>query len=129
MTCAPAPVLPRPYLPAVRAADRAVIKRNGTLVPWDESKIIRAVALAFHEVLHDGATNPDRDNVAARHGVDEATFAKVRHIAQRVAHMLELAYRAGRHPGIEQIQDNVEKAIAAEGEWEVARAYIVYRAT
>ena len=41
--------------------------------------------------------------------------------------MLELYYRSGRHPTIEQIQDNVEKAIAAEGDWEVARAFIVYR--
>jgi ribonucleoside-diphosphate reductase alpha chain len=118
----------RPALPAIRPAERQVIKRDGTLVPWDEAKIVRAVALAFHEVRHGGAPNPDRDNAAAHHGLDAATFAKVRHIARRTAHMLELAYRAGRHPGIEQIQDCVEKAIAAEGEWEVARAYIVYRA-
>jgi ribonucleoside-diphosphate reductase alpha chain len=44
--------------------------------------------------------------------------------------MLELFYRAGRHPTIEQIQDNVEKAISAEGDfWGGARAYIVYRTT
>ena len=122
------PPLPRVTLPPIAAADRCVIKRDGTLVPWDAAKITRAVALAFREVQQGGAANPDRDNPAARHGVDPATFAKVQHIVQRVAHMLELAYRAGRHPDIEQIQDHVEKAIAAEGEWAVARAYIVYRA-
>ena len=121
---APLPVT----LPPIPLADRCVIKRDGTLVTWDAAKITRAVALAFHEVQHGGAANPDRDNPAGRHGLDAATFAKVRHIVQRVAHMLELFYRAGRHPGIEQIQDHVEKAIAAEGEWAVARAYIVYRA-
>ena len=62
--------------------------------------------------------------------MDAATFAKALHITARVAHMLELFYRAGRHPTIEQIQDNVEKAISAEGDfWGGARAYIVYRTT
>ena len=78
---APLPVT----LPPIPLADRCVIKRDGTLVPWDAAKITRAVALAFHEVQHGGAANPDRDNPAGRHGLDAATFAKVRHIVQRVA--------------------------------------------
>jgi ribonucleoside-triphosphate reductase (thioredoxin) len=136
MTSTPAPVasapripLPRRPLPAAIApADRAVIKRDGTIVAWDPRKIERAVALAFFEVRHGTADNPARDNARARYGLDPRTFQAVRQIAGRVGCMLELVYRAGRHPTIEQIQDHVEKAIAAEGEWEVARAYIVYRA-
>ena len=104
-----------------------MIKRDGTVVPWNAGKITRAVALAFHDVAHDGAPNPSRDNPAARFGVNAATLRKAQRITARVAHMLELHYRAGRHPSIEQIQDTVEMAIAAEGEWNVARAYIIYR--
>jgi hypothetical protein len=117
----------RALAPAIPPEGRCVIKRDGTVVPWNAGKITRAVALAFHDVAHDGAPNPSRDNPAARFGVNAATLRKAQRITARVAHMLELHYRAGRHPSIEQIQDTVEMAIAAEGEWNVARAYIIYR--
>ncbi|MBI2496676.1 MAG: recombinase [Opitutae bacterium] len=112
---------------AIASADRCVFKRDGTTVPWDTAKVTRAIALAFHEVQHGSSENPARDDPAARYGVDPATFRKAQRIAARVEHMLELCYRAGRHPTIEQIQDDVEKALAAEGEWAVARSYIIYR--
>jgi ribonucleoside-diphosphate reductase alpha chain len=112
---------------AIAPADRCVFKRDGTSVPWEPAKITRAIALAYWEVEHDNADNPERDNAAAHYGVDAATFRKAQRIATKVAHMTELVYRAGRHPTIEQIQDNVEKAIAAEGEWAVARSYIIFR--
>jgi ribonucleoside-triphosphate reductase len=118
----------RATLPAIPAAARCVVKRDGTRVPWNAAKITRAVSLAFYEVQHGSTDNPDRDNPAAHYGVNAATYRKALQITTRVAHMLELSYRAGRNPTIEQIQDNVEMAIAAEGEWDVARAYIVYRA-
>src|ERR1035437_1269145 len=114
-------------LVAIPSTARCVIKRDGTAVPWDAAKIICAIALAFYDVQHDGAENPHRDNLDERFGLDTHTFLKVQRIAARVALMLELYYRTGRHPTIEQIQDNVEKAIAAEGEWDVARSYIIYR--
>jgi ribonucleoside-diphosphate reductase alpha chain len=119
---------PRHAPVAIAAADRRVLKRDGTSVAWDTAKVTRAVALAFFEVRAGTAENPHRDDPAARFGLDAETFARVQAIAARVARMLELTYRAGRHPGIEEVQDTVEKAIAAEGEWEVARAYIIYRA-
>ncbi|MDI1336563.1 MAG: ATP cone domain-containing protein [Lacunisphaera sp.] len=112
---------------AIAKADRCVFKRDGTTVPWDDAKVTRAIALAYWEVQHDNADNPARDNAAAHHGVDAATYRKAQRIAAKVASMTELCYRAGRHPTIEQIQDNVEKAIAAEGEWAVARSYIIFR--
>ncbi len=123
-----AKVHPRPNsFAAIAAADRCVRKRDGTTVAWDAAKVARAVALAFFEVKHGTNENPHRDDPLARYGLDPETFAKVQRIAARVALMLELFYRTGRHPTIEQVQDNVEKAIAAEGEWEVARAFIIYR--
>ncbi|MBI2516244.1 MAG: recombinase [Opitutae bacterium] len=111
----------------IAPADRRVVKRDGSTVPWDAEKITRAIALAFYDVKHDGAANPYRDDPAAHFGLDLDTFHRAHHISGRVARMLELYYRSGRHPTIEQIQDNVEKAIAAEGEWAVARSFIIYR--
>ena len=109
------------------AAVRQVVKRDGTRMPWDPAKVTRAVALAFHDVLTNGAPNPHRGDAPARWGVDLSTFLKALAITGRVERMLELVYRHDREPTIEQIQDTDEKAIAAEGEWEVARSYIVYR--
>lgn len=106
---------------------RLVIKRDGSTVPWDASKITRAIAHAFHDVQHHGAPNPHRNDAAALYGVDTETFLKAMAITGRAERTLELIYRQGRNPSIEQIQDTVEKAIAAEGEWAVARSYIVYR--
>ncbi len=119
---------PRPStLTTIALADRCVLKRDGRTAPWDEAKIIRAIALAYYEVQQGTTENPQRDNPSAHYGLKPDSFHRVQRIAARVALMLELYYRSGRHPTIEQIQDNVEKAIAAEGDWEVARAFIIYR--
>lgn len=113
---------------AISAADRRVVKRDGTTVSWDNAKVTRAVALAFFEVKNGTTENPQRDDAGARYGLDAETFARCQSIAARVGRMLELTYRSGRHPTIGEVQDAVEKSIAAEGEWEVARSYIIYRA-
>jgi ribonucleoside-triphosphate reductase len=104
-----------------------VVKRDGAAVRWDSSKITRAVALAFFDVRHGGSANPHRDDAAAHYGIDLDTFLTAMAITGRATRTLELIYRQGRNPTIEQIQDTVEKAIAAEGEWAVARSYIIYR--
>jgi ribonucleoside-diphosphate reductase alpha chain len=117
----------RLFSTVITPTERLVAKRDGSTVAWDTGKVARAIALAFYDVAHGGAANPHRDEVGARFGLDVATFGRAHLIAGRVEHMAELFYRAGRRPSIEQIQDLVEKAIAAEGEWEVARSYIVYR--
>ena len=124
----PASITPRqlPHEPE-SSAQRLVIKRDGSAVPWDASKITRAIALAFYDVRHNSATNAHRDNASALYGLDLDTFLKAMAITGRATRTLELIYRQGRHPTIEQIQDTIEKAIAAEGEWTVARSYIVYR--
>lgn len=118
----------RPTTIAIAAADRRVIKRDGSTVPWDTNRVVRAVSLAFFEVKHGTSENPNRDKVEARYGLDAETFAHAQAIASRVARVMELLYRSGRHPSIEEVQDAVEKGIAAEGEWEVARSFIIYRA-
>jgi len=113
---------------AVPADGRMVLKRDGTRVRYDQHKVTRAIALAFHEVRTDNAPNPYRDDLLACYGLDGEAYREVTAIAAAVAQMLELHYRDGRHPSIEQVQDAVEKAIAASGRWEVARAYMLYRA-
>lgn len=125
-TSPPHPVSRRPSS-AIPPAERRVIKRDGSTVAWDATRITRAVALAFYEVDRGTTQNPHRDDPVAGFGLAPARFRQAQAIAGRVGRMLELAYRAGRHPTIEEIQDTVEKAIAAEGEWEVARAFILYR--
>src|SRR5690625_4155487 len=119
--------LPRKGQQAIRLEDREVVKRDGRTLPWDAAKITRAIALAFYNVRHNGALNPHRDDPSAQYGLDGEDFLKAVAITQRVSQILELSYLDGRFPHIEEIQDAVEKAIAAEGEWEVAKAYILYR--
>ncbi|MBW7894807.1 MAG: recombinase [Opitutaceae bacterium] len=113
---------------AIPAAERLVIKRDGTRVRFDLNKVTRAIALAFHEVRTDNAPNTYRDDALACYGLQSADFAEVSRIATAVSQMLELYYRDGKHPGIEQVQDAVEKAIAGASHWEVARSYMLYRA-
>ncbi len=113
---------------AIATEGRMVVKRDGTRVRFDVNKITRAIALAFHEVRTDSAPNPYRDDVLACYGLESEAYRQVTSIAASVSLMLELHYRDGRHPTIEQVQDAVEKAIAAAGHWEVARAYMLYRA-
>ncbi len=112
---------------AIAADERMVVKRDGTRARYDQNKVTRAIALAFHEVRTDNAPNPYRDHLLACFGLDSGTFGEVMKISAGVAQMLELYYRDGRHPTIEQVQDAAEKAIAAGGHWEVARAYMLYR--
>lgn len=113
---------------AIPAEARMVLKRDGTKARFDPGKIARAIALAFHEVRTDGAPNPYRDDALACFGLASDAFAQAASIAASVSQMLELFYREGRHPSIEQVQDAVEKAIAAAGHWDVARSYVLYRA-
>ena len=106
---------------------RMVLKRDGTKARYDQNKVTRAIALAFHEVRTNNAPNPSRDDFLAQYGVSSGIFAQAARLGENVSQMLELHYREGRHPTIEQIQDAVEKAIAASGNWEIARAYVLYR--
>lgn len=112
---------------AIKAEDRQIQKRDGRAVFWDAAKITRAIALAFYTVRHNGGANPLRDDPGKCYGLIPEDFLKAVTITHRVSQMLELSYLEGRFPMVEEIQDAVEKAIAAEGEWEVAKSYILYR--
>lgn len=113
----------------IASADREVIKRDGSRVRYDQNKVTRAIALAFREVHAEdpAAPNPYRDDMLACFGLDNDRFIEAAKISDAVSQMLELYYRQGQHPTIEQVQDAVEKSIAAAGHWEVARSYMLYR--
>ncbi|HBF14893.1 MAG TPA: anaerobic ribonucleoside-triphosphate reductase [Clostridiales bacterium] len=87
-----------------------VIKRNGSEVVFDISKIITAIT-------------------KANDAVDEAERMTPMQI-RRIAEAVELnCIRMNRAPGVEEIQDLVEKQIMAHGAYEVAKGYITYRYT
>ena len=87
-----------------------IIKRNGSEVVFDISKIEMAITKA---------------NAAVDEKV-RMTPLQIQRIAERVTISCE---EMGRSPSVEEIQDLVEKAIMAHGAFEVAKAYITYRYT
>ena len=87
-----------------------IIKRNGSEVSFDITKIIMAVT-------------------KANSAVDETERMTPKQI-QRIAESVELSCQElGRSAAVEEIQDMVEKQIMAHGAFEVAKAYITYRYT
>jgi ribonucleoside-triphosphate reductase len=87
-----------------------VIKRNGTEVSFDITKILSAITRANESI--------DAEK--------RMTSTQVRRIAESV----ELACQElGRSPSVEEIQDLVEYQIMAHGAFEVAKNYVTYRYT
>ncbi len=87
-----------------------VIKRNGSEVIFDISKIIAAIT-------------------KANDAVEEAARMTPMQI-KRIAEAVELScIRMNRAPSVEEIQDLVESQIMAHGAYEVAKKYITYRYT
>ncbi len=87
-----------------------VIKRNGSEVIFDITKIIIAVTRANESVAE----------------ADRMTPVQIQRIAQSVELQCQ---QMGRSPTVEKIQDLVEHQIMAHGAFEVAKSYITYRYT
>jgi len=105
-----------------------VIKRDGRRAPWDPERITRAIALAFFADRHHDASNPQADDAAARHGLGVGDYAEVLAITQLVVNTVARKHDAAA-PTVEQLQDIVETMIAARGHWDIAKRYVLYRAT
>ena len=87
-----------------------VIKRNGSEVDFDITKIIAAITKA--------------------NGVVEESERMTPMQIRRIAESVDLAcQKMNRSPSVEEIQDLVEKQIMAHGAFEVAKRYITYRYT
>ena len=82
-----------------------LIRRNGNVVPWSETKIETAVRKAFLDLRKD----PEP--------------------ASRVAHGVTQRVRRGDSAfvHIEDVQDLVEEELGRQGQYEVMRAYMSYR--
>ena len=87
-----------------------VIKRNGSEVGFDITKIIAAITKANDTVDEGSRMTPIQ--------------------IQRIAQSVELScQKMNRSPSVEEIQDLVEHQIMAHGAFEVAKNYITYRYT
>ena len=85
-----------------------IVKRDGRVVPFDREKISSAIYRA----------------AVAVGGRDRGTAEKV---TGDVLALLEARSSPGTWPGVEEVQDLVEKALIEGGHARTAKAYIVYR--
>lgn len=86
-----------------------IMKRSGERVPFDESKIVRAIEKANAEV-----TIP----------LEKMSTEKIAEIAAQIRRDAE---NAGRDLSVEEIQDKVEDSLMIAGYCTLARLYITYR--
>ncbi|MHB1704708.1 MAG: ribonucleoside-diphosphate reductase subunit alpha [Acidithiobacillus sp.] len=94
------------------------IKRDGTLAPFDASKIEAAITMAFLKDV-DGNARPGTEHSAS-------VRDKVKSITAAVVSVLESRPNDGT-VHIEDIQDQVELALMRSGEHKIARDYVLYR--
>src|ERR1035437_2387251 len=112
---------------AIAYDNRKVTKRDGSPVPFDLNRISRAIALAFFEVKHPHTQNLYRDDFLAGFGLEPDDFMTVTKISERASKALEVYYRQGKYPNIEDVQNAVIASIATAGHFDVATAYMAYR--
>ncbi len=92
-----------------------VIRRNGTVTPYDDSKIAVAMSKAFLAV-------------EGNQVVDSARVHTI--VAEMMGHITQVFKRRlplGGTIDIETIQDQVELTLMRAGEHKVARSYVLYR--
>ncbi|MEH6591314.1 MAG: ribonucleoside-diphosphate reductase subunit alpha [Halioglobus sp.] len=92
-----------------------LIKRNGTVVPFETSKISVAITKAFLAV--EGGT------AAASSRIHE-TVAK---LTEQVTATFQRRMPSGGTIHIEDVQDQVELSLMRSGEHKIARDYVIYR--
>lgn len=92
-----------------------VIRRNGTVTPYDQNKIAVAMTKAFLAI--EGGT------AAASTRVHELVAKLTNQITEVFTRRIE----NGGTIHIEDIQDQVELVLMRSGEYKVARAYVLYR--
>jgi ribonucleoside-diphosphate reductase beta chain len=84
-------------------------KRSGAVVDFDRSRIESAISRAYQ---------------ASKVLIDIVSLSE---LVDKVVADLETNYTGDNIPEVEDIQNIVEKAIAEKGDFEVAKAYILYR--
>lgn len=92
-----------------------VIRRNGSVTPYDDTKIAIAMTKAFLAV--------EGGNAAASTRIHEL----VTKLTDQITEAFHRRWPAGGTIHIEAIQDQVELALMRAGVHEVARSYVLYR--
>ncbi len=103
------------HISATAPGQMRVIKRNGTVVPFDDSKISVAMTKAFLAV--EGGT------AAASSRIRET----VNSLTSQISATFNRRMPSGGTIHIEDIQDQVELVLMRSGEHKVARDYVLYR--
>lgn len=91
------------------------IKRNGTVVNYDDNNIKVAITKAF--IANEGGNAPTSDRVHRQ--IDEIT--------RQISQVFKRRMPGGGAIHIEDVQDQVELALMRNGHYQVARAYVLYR--
>lgn len=92
-----------------------VIRRNGTVTPFDAHKIAVAMTKAFLAVEGDTAASSSR------------IHEKVSALTQKISDTFVRRLHSTGTLHIEEIQDQVELELMRTGEYKVAKAYLLYR--
>ena len=101
--------------PAITPGQMRVIKRNGSVVPYDQEKIAIAITKAFLAVEGGAAAASTR------------IHKKVNELANAVTVTFSRRMPSGGTLHIEEIQDQVELELMRSEERTVARSYVLYR--
>lgn len=92
-----------------------VIRRNGTVTPFDANKIAVAMTKAFLAVEGDTAAGSSR------------IHEKVALLTKKIADTFVRRLHGSGTLHIEEVQDQVELEMMRAGEYKVAKAYVIYR--
>lgn len=103
-------------IPAAAPPVRRIVRRDGTVVPYDRGRIYGAIARAVEAAAPDG---------------ESAGEERIESLTSAVEEKLRRGFSA-RHPNsapaVEEIQDIVEETLMETGETAAAKGYILYRA-
>ena len=103
----------------IRAQSEWIVrKRDGRVVPFDMTRIERAIENAFRAELNLAEHQPLHDDLQ-----DE-----VPSIAREISNELQSSASSSQGVDVEKIQDFAEMLLMRRGHYKVARRYIVYRA-
>ena len=103
-------------LSATAPGQLRVIKRNGAVVSYSESKISVAITKAYLAV--------EGGNAAASSRIHES----VQQLGRQITEVFRRRMPSGGTIHIEDIQDQVELGLMRTGEHKIARSYVIYRA-
>jgi len=92
-----------------------VIRRDGTVVPFDGDKITLALTKAFLAIEGESASHSNR------------IHEKVSDLTKKITESFMRNFQSGGTIGLEEIQDQVELALMRAEEYGVAKAYLLYR--